>query len=84
MNAVNVLFRVSAGEVVAVISDPNCPTFNDRGEATCYAHAGQHSTCSLGWYLGTRAATPEEYMPLYRELTQVGYSPNIRRARKHR
>jgi hypothetical protein len=84
---VEVLFRAEKsgpfkGHVTAVIASVGKATFDARGEADCYAHTGQHSTCALGWYLSTRAATLAEYMSLYRELIQIGYAPNIRRARR--
>ena len=40
---------------------------------SCYAHIGQHSACSYGWYNETRAATPAEYASLKRELESPPY-----------
>lgn len=39
----------------------------------CYAHIGQHGTCSPIYQRESRPATPEEYDPLKRELEQIGY-----------
>lgn len=38
---------------------------------TCYAHVGQHGACSMDWYRRTRAAKPEEYADLLRELRGI-------------
>lgn len=41
---------------------------------TCYAHIGQHGSCSPEWLRNdTVPATPEEYAPLKRELESIGY-----------
>lgn len=71
------LFRVSRGEVNAILTVPGERTFNSRGFATCYAHNGQHSECSYGWYEETRKASPEEYAPLLHELGAIGYDVQI-------
>lgn len=54
-------------EVTAVF--PTLPA--GRGEMTCYAHIGQHSGCTLGWYNTTRPATPKEYAALLVELQNI-------------
>jgi hypothetical protein len=38
---------------------------------TCYAHVGQHGSCSWDWYHTTRPATPEEYADLLKELRGI-------------
>jgi hypothetical protein len=73
--ATPVLFRADRhgphkGEVTAVF--PTIP--GSPGVMTCYAHIGQHSSCSLAWHRTTRAATPAEYTSLKRELESIGYS----------
>lgn len=40
---------------------------------TCYAHIGQHSSCSKEWLNETQKATPEQYANLKTELEQIGY-----------
>ena len=41
---------------------------------TCYCHVGQHSECSAEWAREQALATPEEYQPLFKELTELcGY-----------
>ena len=42
-----------------------------RGQFTIYAHVGQHGTGTMGWYQGTRAAKPEEYASLLKELKSI-------------
>ena len=63
-----VIFRKGGGEVTAVF--PTLP-WDRQGHLTIYAHVGQHGGASFGWYNRTRAATPEEYRPLLRELRGI-------------
>lgn len=82
----NVMFRAEKsgqfrGTVSAVLSEPDAPTFDVRGEATCYAHAGQHSTCHVAWFFRTRAAKPHEYAALQREMESIGYALTVRKKR---
>lgn len=65
-------------EITAVF--PTLPgTVGDNDSMMCYAHIGQHSACSTGWYReNTRAANPEEYAPLARELESIGYVLDVR------
>lgn len=54
-------------EIVAVF-----PTELDRvKDMGCYAHIGQHGTCSVEWYHTTKPAKPEEYASLLTELQGV-------------
>jgi hypothetical protein len=67
-----VIFRKDRGknpEVTAVF--PTEVGGAKMGDMTCYAHIGQHSGCSYGWYLTTRRARPEEYADLLAELRQI-------------
>lgn len=59
------------GDVTAVF--PCEPSDYEGYKMTCYAHVGQHSGCDLGWYNRTRAAKPEEYASLQRELESTPY-----------
>ena len=61
-------------DVTAVFLDmPEGP-----GMLTCYAHVGQHGTCSIEWILqSTRPAKPDEYAALEKELHAIGYQ-NLR------
>ena len=58
-------------EVTAVF--PCEPADYDGYQMTCYAHVGQHGGCGQGWYNETRAAKPEEYAALKRELESAPY-----------
>jgi len=44
---------------------------------TCYAHVGQHSSCHKDTIKGARKASPEQYLPLLRELESIGYCLKI-------
>jgi hypothetical protein len=77
-----VLFRVEKkgdfkGHLTAVF--PTIPGTNDPYTFTVYAHVGQHSSGSHGWYVGTRAATEAEYAGLAQELERIGYLLNVRK-----
>jgi hypothetical protein len=79
-----VIFRMFRGEVLALF--PTLPGTNDPSTMTCYAAIGQHSYASMFLTSEGRLATPEEYAPLLRELTDhVGYNLTIvkRATRKH-
>lgn len=60
-----VCFRTAEdGTVTAVF-----PFERDRQYYGCYAHVGQHGSCSREWALGdNRPATRDEYADLKREL----------------
>jgi hypothetical protein len=59
----------AAAEITAVF--PTIPADYMGREMTCYAHVGQHSGCTFGWYNQTRAAKPAEYESLLRELEKI-------------
>lgn len=76
-----VLFRAERsgdfkGDVTAVF--PTLPGTSDPYDCTCYAHIGQHSTCGKDWYFKTRAATPEEYASLKRELESAPFGYRLK------
>jgi hypothetical protein len=68
-----VVFRVIRGEVNAFIPDIKA----NAGNILCYAHVGQHSEASLGYYRLGRLATPEEYAALKAELESIGYKVKV-------
>lgn len=75
---VRVIFRIDRRRTDAEVT----AVFDDREEfpsLTCYAHMGQHGTCSRDWAFGStqRAATPAEYAPLLAELTTRGYDVTV-------
>ena len=75
-----VVFRVltqepQKGEVIALF--PLLAWSKDH-LCTSYMHIGQHGAADYaGMIRQSRKATPEEYMPLYRELTQAPYHYNL-------
>lgn len=64
------------GDVTAVF--PCDPSDVNGYQMSCYAHIGQHSGCSLDWYHTTRAAKPEEYADLKRELESAPYGYRLK------
>ena|SRR5688572_1241207 len=77
-----VLFRVHrspkkyGGEVTAVF--PCEPADCTGYTMICYVHVGQHGSCDYGWYNLTRAARPEEYADLKRELESAPYGYRLK------
>lgn len=74
MSKTLVIFRAERsgpfkGDVTAVF--PYEPGY-DSWSMTCYAHVGQHSSCTWEWYRTTRAAIPSEYESLKHELENYG------------
>jgi hypothetical protein len=43
-----------------------------KGMLMCYAHVGQHSECCHS-FTRRKLATKEEYLPLLKELENIGY-----------
>lgn len=76
-----VIFRKfkDSGDIIALM--PEMAGNMDVVTCMCYQHIGQHGTA---WLLDvmemSKPAKPEEYIPLYNELTARGY--NIRIAHK--
>jgi hypothetical protein len=71
-----ILFRADrSGDFKGVVTAvfPTIAADVSGNQMTCYSHIGQHSGCSLGWYHSTRAATPQEYRDLLKELQAIGY-----------
>lgn len=70
-----VLFRMARdkGEDYLTAVFPCEPAQYTGYSMSCYAHVGQHGSCSHGWYRTTRAAKPEEYADLQRELEAAPY-----------
>jgi hypothetical protein len=65
-----VIFRKDkGGEIVAVFPTERGTT--DPDTMTCYAHVGQHSSCTVGWYYTTKPAQLPEYQRLLNELRQI-------------
>lgn len=77
-----VLFRVSrasrrdGSEVTAVF--PTEPATNCGIDMLCYAHIGQHGSCSPSWFYTTRPATEAEYADIKRELESAPYNYRLK------
>lgn len=61
--------RTKDFEVTAVF--PTMPADDGGTLMTCYAHVGQHSGCSHGWYANTMPAAPADYADLLAELKRI-------------
>lgn len=77
-----VLFRVhrapkSHGDDVTAVF-PCEPAQYTGYNMSCYAHVGQHGSCSHDWYQHTRPAKLEEYADLKRELESAPYGYNLK------
>lgn len=74
----NIIFRKDkSGEIVAFFPD----TYK-LGELMCYAHMGQHSMATIGYYRETKPALKREYNDLLNELVHlVGYNDLVIRKR---
>lgn len=75
-----VIFRHHSGETFAVFPAEAQDVY---GNMLCYAHIGQHGTCSDEYYSKSRPATHEEIAPLLAELKQV-YKGDILHVMKRR
>jgi hypothetical protein len=53
-------------------------------DVACYAHVGQHSSCSWNYASMSTPATEAEYAPLKKELESIGYEVNIIKRRNHK
>ncbi len=74
MNELNVIFRKeSDGQILAVF--PSIPA-DYHGSMLCYAHIGQHGSCSMAYYRQTTPALPDEYSALLAELRGIYENPH--------
>jgi len=73
MKRLPIIFRADKSEVTAIF--PTLPHDYHGRFMTCYAHVGQHGSCSLDWYRGTRPAKPAEYADLLAELRRIYSRP---------
>lgn len=73
---ITVIFRRdSSGEITAVF--PTEPADVYGRYMTCYAHVGQHGSCSMEWYQTTKPAALPQYSALADELRRLGYVLHI-------
>lgn len=74
----DVVFLIEDGDVLAVFLNTYGTADRDKDTMTCYAHVGQHSTCTYDYANTLKTASEAEYADLYDELTNhVGYSLNV-------
>ena len=71
-----VVFKIVAGEVVAVLLDVPA----NKGKVMCYAHVGQHGEGMPSYFRRLRNAKPEEYKGLLSELDSMGYECEVIRS----
>jgi len=64
---ISVIYRMSRGEVVAAISGYEC----NPGMVMSYMHIGQHSEASKSWFTNLKAARPEQYAEIHKELKGI-------------
>ncbi len=83
MENLDVIFRAERRKLYDVTAVFPTEPGTDAYNMSCYAHIGQHSTCSPGWYNTTRAAKPAEYADLLAELHSI-YAPEYELVVKRR
>jgi hypothetical protein len=62
-------------EIIALF--PEIPATNNPRECLSYVHYGQHGAAMASGH-NWKAATPEEYAPLKKELEIIGYNLDVR------
>lgn len=74
----DVVFLIEDGDILAVFPNTYGTADRDKDTMTCYAHVGQHSTCTYDYANTLKTASESEYKELYDELTNyVGYDLNV-------
>ena len=74
----DVVFLIEDGDVLAVFPNTYGTADRDKDTMECYAHVGQHSTCTYDYANTLKTASKAEYADLYDELTNhVGYKLNV-------
>jgi hypothetical protein len=74
-----VIFRADRKDGIVTAVFPEWPADVAGRFMVCYAHIGQHGSCSCSWYDTTRRAKPHEYAALLTELASIGYELIVRR-----
>lgn len=71
MEKLPVIFRKESDDSILAIFPTQCEGYAGY-HMLCYAHVGQHGSCSLEYYQNnTTPAAPDEYAPLLVELTAI-------------
>ena len=73
LNRLPVVFRLLKGEVLAVFPTDTWQCA-DGDFLASYMHVGQHGPCSKNYKRFTKPAKRSQYLPLLRELKQIGYN----------
>ena len=73
LNRLPVIFRLLKDEVMAVFPTEIWSEYNETMLAS-YMHIGQHGPCSKNYKRFTKPAKRSQYLPLLRELKQIGYN----------
>ena len=63
--------RFKEGDIIALF--PGQTGTNDSSTCNSYQHIGQHGSASVNLSNATTPAKYAEYLPLLRELRQIGY-----------
>lgn len=71
MDNLPVIFRKEPGDGSILAVFPTIAESYSGYHMLCYAHVGQHGTCSLDYYRETKPASEEESADLYRELRGI-------------
>lgn len=72
---VTFLYEANSRDVFAFFPTTICMI---TGFYDSYSHIGQHSQCSIEYVRECREASPEDYAPLYKELTElIGYDLEV-------
>jgi hypothetical protein len=76
MEAIKVKFYIE--EDKSVLAYFPFDNYNKDGYTkTCYSHVGQHSACVPDYVSELKEATADEMLPLYTELINIGYLPEL-------
>ena len=70
-----VKFYIEDQTVLAAFPTEKATHYDDS--ITCYAHIGQHSSCSPDYLKGLKRAKPEQYYPLLKELRSIYENSNL-------
>lgn len=64
---ISVIYRMSRGEVVAAIGGYEC----NPCKVMTYMHIGQHGEADRAWFTNLKAARPDQYAELHKELKGI-------------
>lgn len=82
MSKTKVIFRKTKEDEIVAFFPEHLSKSPRTGETMImsYMRVGQHSEASIGFYRSLKLATPDEYKPLYSELTDMfDYNLDVRR-----